>query len=115
MTDIHRVLGDQDAAAPRAIIRELYAEKEYYTQRYLEEKRKCDELLEKINSNSTLGSLLLSTATDDSVAFWDRRFGPRMMAASSQKRRARGTQRAEPGMDPLRKGKLGRPTGAPTS
>lgn len=39
-------------------------EKEHYTQIYLEEGRKYDELLEKVNSTSTLGSFIhLTTAS----------------------------------------------------
>lgn len=39
-------------------IRELMIEKEMYTQRYLQEKEKYDALLAKVNSTSTLGSIL---------------------------------------------------------
>ena len=45
-------------AAHRAKIRELMIEKENYTQRYLEEKQKYDELLARVNSTSTLGSII---------------------------------------------------------
>src|SRR6266536_1195024 len=44
-------------AAHRIKIRELMIEKEVYTQKYLEEKRKYDNLLAKVNSTSTLGSI----------------------------------------------------------
>jgi hypothetical protein len=41
-------------------------EKEYYTQRYLEEKRRYDDLLAKVNSTSTLNSVLTVNSVDDS-------------------------------------------------
>jgi hypothetical protein len=44
-------------AAHRIKIRELMIEKEVYTQKYLEEKRKYDDLLSKVNSTSTVGSI----------------------------------------------------------
>ncbi|KAL2134932.1 hypothetical protein VTI74DRAFT_10339 [Chaetomium olivicolor] len=54
--------------AHRAKIRELMIEKEQYTQKYLEEKRKYDQLLEKINSTSTLGSIILLTTSSETQA-----------------------------------------------
>lgn len=44
-------------AAHRSRIRELMIEKEMYTQKYLGEKRKYDELLIRVNSTSTLESM----------------------------------------------------------
>lgn len=41
-------------------------EKEHYTQKYLEEKRKYDELLAKVNSTSTLGSISLIIQAESS-------------------------------------------------
>ena len=41
-------------------------EKEHYTQKYLEEKRKYDELLAKVNSTSTLGSISLMIQAEGS-------------------------------------------------
>ncbi|KAK4148485.1 hypothetical protein C8A00DRAFT_38942, partial [Chaetomidium leptoderma] len=56
-------------SAHRARIRQLMVEKEQYTQKYLEEKRKYDDLLEKINSTSTLGSvILLYTASSQDIS-----------------------------------------------
>lgn len=51
---------DEASIAPHlARIQELMIEKEHYTQRYLEQKRKYDDLLEKVNSTSTLGSFIV--------------------------------------------------------
>ncbi|KAK5657510.1 hypothetical protein OQA88_3082 [Cercophora sp. LCS_1] len=57
---------DALVAAHRAKIRELMLEKEQYTQRYLEEKKKYDDLLAKVNSTSTLNSILTTGSIDDS-------------------------------------------------
>jgi hypothetical protein len=64
--DISRGPNHAAISAHRARIRELMIEKEHYTQRYLEEKRKYDELLDKVNSTSTLGSFILMTAASTS-------------------------------------------------
>jgi hypothetical protein len=53
-------------AVHRAKIRELMVEKENYTQRYLEEKQKYDELLAKVSSTSTLGSIILINQAGES-------------------------------------------------
>ncbi|KAI9766484.1 MAG: hypothetical protein M1839_004888 [Geoglossum umbratile] len=51
-------------AAHRMNIRKLMIEKEVYTQKYLEEKRKYDDLLAQVNSTSTLGSISAALAED---------------------------------------------------
>jgi hypothetical protein len=52
----YRRPNEETVLAHRSKIRELMVEKEVYTQKYLEEKRKYDNLLAKVNSNSTLAS-----------------------------------------------------------
>jgi hypothetical protein len=62
-TDGFRRPDEATISAQLRRIEELRIEKEQYTQKYLEEKRKYDQLLEKINSTSTLGSYIhMSTA-----------------------------------------------------
>lgn len=53
-------------AAHRAEILKLMMEKEHYTQKYLAEKAKYDELLAEVNSTSTLGSI--ASASQDGEA-----------------------------------------------
>ncbi len=57
-TDKSRQPEGNSVSRHREKIRRLMLEKEHYTQKYLAEKRKYDMLLEKINSTSTLGSVV---------------------------------------------------------
>jgi hypothetical protein len=77
--DALRRLDEAMISAQLRRIEELRVEKEHYTQKYLEEKRKYDELLEKINSTSTLGSYIQSTV------------GPSRVIPEQEPRAASGT------------------------
>ncbi|KAM7205110.1 hypothetical protein V8F20_003247 [Naviculisporaceae sp. PSN 640] len=56
--------------AHRIKILELMVEKEEYTQRYLEEKRKYDNLMVQVNSTSTLGSVSTIHTENGTTGTW---------------------------------------------
>jgi hypothetical protein len=53
----------------RGRIRQLMVEKDAYTRKYLDEKKKYDHLLARVNSTSTLGSISLHNATTDPTVY----------------------------------------------
>jgi hypothetical protein len=58
---------DEASIAPHlATIKDLMIEKEHYAQRYLAEKRKYHDLVERVNSTSTWGYLLVISAANGS-------------------------------------------------
>lgn len=62
---------DPAMASHRIKILELMVEKEEYTLKYLEEKRKYDNLMVHVNSNSTLGSMSTIHTENGATATWD--------------------------------------------
>jgi hypothetical protein len=53
----------------RGRIRQLMVENDAYTRKYLDEKKKYDHLLARVNSTSTLGSISLHNATTDPTVY----------------------------------------------